>query len=324
MAGDGSQLFYQTLDTYNNSAAPGTLKNRHRQAQAYIEFALLYNVSYLSPSPVSAAMYVQYLANIHTSPASIKNYISGAKHWIISHLGDPTGFTAFPAQQVLSKVTKESTHVSKQALPISPVEVRIIIDFLDGSPNYPLAVKPCLLISFACMFRASNSVSPSGRCWGGAHTLKASDVIETPTGLDVIIRSTKTTTASRPVSLHIDPIQNSPVCPVAAWRLYYALVSPPPAGPAFIHVNSQPLTAGPVVSAIRAALGVAGYLHTNRYSIHSLRRGAAQLVSDLGAPSTEIMQHGLWSSRSGLSHYVTPISNTVPGLIAHGLANSLC
>lgn len=287
----------------------------------YIEFALTYQVDYLRPTPVSAAMYVQHLANLHTSTASIKNYLSGAKHWITAHLGDPSAFTSFPAQEVLSKVTKESTHVPVQALPLTPADIRTIVRFLDGSPNYPLAVKPCMLISFACMFRASNVISPSARIWGGAHTLKAYDVVESRDGLDVIIRSTKTTTASKPTVVHINPVPSSPVCPVQAWCLYYALVSPPPSGPAFLHVNGAPLTAGPVVSAMRAALRAAGYVNVNRYSMHSLRRGAAQLVSGLGAPSKDIMDHGLWSSRSGLAHYVDPSSNSVPGLIAHGLAH---
>lgn len=269
-------------------------------------------------------MYIQHLANNYTSPASIRNYVSGAKHWILSHLGDPGAFTSFPAQQVMTKVTKESSHVPLQAAPLSPREVRLVIDFLDGTPNYPLAVKPCLLISFACMFRASNSVSPTARGWGGAHTLKACDVLESESGLDIIIRSTKTTGISKPVMLHVDPIPQSPVCPVAAWRFYYALVSPPPTGPAFIQVNGQPITSGPVVSAIREALKSAGYINYDRYSMHSVRRGAAQLLSSLGAPHSEIMQHGVWSSHSGLAHYLRPASNTVPGLLAHGLANPLC
>lgn len=269
-------------------------------------------------------MYIQHLANNYTSTASIRNYLAGARHWITSHMGDPAGFSSFPAHQVLTKVTKESTHVPQQALPITPTEVRCIVEFLDGTSNFPLAVKPCVLISYACMFRASNSVSPSGRSWDGAHTLKARDVIEGPEGLVIIIRSSKTTSTAKPVALHIESIPGSTLCPVAAWRLYFALVSPPPGGPAFIHVDGQPMTAGPVVKAIRAALKSSGYFNTNRYSLHSLRRGAAQLVSGMGAPTSEVMQHGLWASRSGLSHYVRPVSSTVPGLIAQGLANSLC
>lgn len=114
--------------------------------------------------------------------------------------------------------------------------------------------------------------------------------------------------------IHIDQVASSTLCPVQAWRLYYALISPPPSGPAFIHLNGFPMTANPVVSAMRAALKAAGYFDVNRYSMHSLRRGAAQLVSSLGAPTEDIMQHRVWASRSGLSHYLNPVSTTVPGL----------
>lgn len=250
----------------------------------------------------------------------MKNYLSGAKHWIISHLGDPSAFSSFPAQEVLSRVTKTSSHVPIQAVPITPAEIKIIVDFLDGSPNFPLAVKPCLLISYACMFRASNAVSPSARIWGGAHTLRSSDKIETDEGLVVIVASTKTTSAAHPVTLRICPVPSSPYCPVAAWKHYYALISPPPRGPAFILVNGAPLSAGPVVSAMRSALKAAGYMNYNRYSMHSLCRGSVQLVSGLGASEPDIMRHGIWSSRSGLGHYTSPVATTVPGLIAHALA----
>lgn len=265
-------------------------------------------------------MYIQHLANIHTSTASIKNYLSGARHWVTAHLGDPSGFNLFPALEVLAKVTKDSAHVPLQALPLVPADLKTIVRFLDGTPNYPLAVKPCLLISYACMLRSSNVVSPSTRVWGGAHTLKAYDVLESMEGLDIIIRSTKTTSAAKQTVVHIDSIPASMLCPVQAWRLYYGLVSPPPTGPAFLHADGSPLTAGPVVSAIRAALKSAGYMNVNRYSMHSLRRGATQLAANLGAPPKDIMEHGIWSSRAGLAHYVDPSSNSVPRLIAHGLA----
>lgn len=303
-----------------NAAAPGTLKNLHRQAQVYIEFAVRFGFDYLHPTPVYAAMYAQHLANMHSSPASLKNYLSGAKYWITSHSGDPSAFISHPVQEVVARLTKTSDHIPSQAAPITPTEIKLIIDFLDGSPNYPVAVKPCILITYACMFRASNSVSPSTSTWNGAHTLRSADVLESGNGLDVIIRSTKTSGRSRTTTIHIDPVPGSNLCPVMAWRLYYCWVSPHPAGPAFLHVNGIPLTAGPVVSAMRSALSAAGYMDTSRYSMHSLRRGSAQLASNMGAPTTDIMKHGVWRSENGLRHYIPSVSSSVSRLIARGLA----
>lgn len=171
------------------------------------------------------------------------------------------------------------------------------------------------------MLRASNVTSPSGKVWGGAHTLKRADVAINPTGLTVYIRSTKTTGGPVPFALPISAIPGSPNCPRRAWIHYVVREQPPLAGPAFITPDGRPLTAAPIVSAIRAALTDASYPDVNKYSMHSLRRGSAQLASNLGATDSDVMRHGLWASQSGLRYYTHPATNKVSRLIAQGLAN---
>lgn len=51
----------------------------------------------------------------------------------------------------------------------------------------------------------------------------------------------------------------------------------------------SPLTAGPVVSAMRAALAAAGAPNLSKVSMHSFRRGAAQAAYYNGVPKDEIM-----------------------------------
>lgn len=203
-----------------------------------------------------------------------------------------------------------------QAEPITPTEISIICQFLDSTDNFPLSVKACILLTFACMLRSSNSLSPSTLSWGGAHTLLASEVRLFNSSLLVYIRSTKTTTSARPSVLQVCPVPNPCMCPVRAWLTYVNATPPPFSGPAFMFSKFKPLTSGPVVAAIRAALSEAGYNDVSRFSLHSLRRGAA---AGLGAPDSEIMRHGIWRSEAGFRHYV-PSSTTVPKLIAKGLA----
>lgn len=76
---DGTFLFSQMAASYDRALAPGTLANRKKQAEEYIEFAILYKVPVLSPSVTQVCMFAQFLANKHTAPSTIKNYISGAK-----------------------------------------------------------------------------------------------------------------------------------------------------------------------------------------------------------------------------------------------------
>lgn len=266
-------------------------------------------------------MFTQYLANSFSSPASIKNSISGAKTWINNHLGQSYAFDSLPVQALLKKITKESTHVPRPALPITDHELSIIVNFLHVNLSYHAAINPCILMSFYCMFRASNVTSPSLSQWGGTHTLRVSDITLNQKGMLVYIRSTKTSCPAKPHVIQVYPSDDFKLCPVKAWTRYVTLIRPPPYGPAFVLNNGRPLMAAPVVSAIREALASAGYTDLSRYSIHSFQRGSVQLAERLGVPRSDIMQHGLWTSQSGINYYTKTVSTSVAQALARGLAN---
>lgn len=171
------------------------------------------------------------------------------------------------------------------------------------------------------MLRASNITSPSAAAWCGAHTLNRGDITITPGGLAVVIRSTKTTAGPVSPIINIVAQPGNITCPRHAWIHYLVRDQPHLAWPAFVTPDGRPLTASPIVAANRAALSAAGYQEVKRYSIHSLRRGSAQLAAALGASDTDIMSHGLWASQSGLRYYTHPASNKVSHLLARGLAN---
>lgn len=113
-------LYKQTLKAYADSMAAGTMLNRLRQAKVFLKFAIAYNVDYLHPSTVHAAMYVTFLGNSFTSPSSIKNYLAGVKTWIAHHLGDNSAFSSPEAAGVLKALTKASLHVPSPAPPLLP------------------------------------------------------------------------------------------------------------------------------------------------------------------------------------------------------------
>lgn len=287
----------------------------------YLTFAVSYAIDYLYPSVTNAAMFTQYLANSFSSPLSIKNTISGAKTWINNHYGNSQAFDSQPVRELLKKLTSMSNHQPMPALPITDTELHIIISYIDSQPVVPIAVKPCILLTFACMFRSSNVLSPSLSQWGGAHTLSVSNIIVNDFGLLINIPSTKTFGPSNPHVLQIYPSQAPRLCPVRAWIAYLAAIKPPWTGPAFLLNNRRPLTAAPVVTALRSALASAGYDDCNRYSMHSFRRGAVQFAERLGVSHEDIMQHGLWRSKSGLNHYTKTVSPAVAQALARGLAH---
>lgn len=292
------------IQTYSRALAPGTYVNRHKQAHCYITFALLYSVPYLAPLPVHICMFYQYLANKMNSVSSVKNYISGARAWVLEHGGNPSAFSGYEQSTMIKAITKDSTHVVKRAFPLSTEHLSIIVAYLDSARNVPLSVKPCILIGFSCYLRSSNLLSPLFTLAPGRHTMLAKHVSDKGNRLEVIISSTKTRAA--PYSLIISHLPDSPLCPVSAWRQYLSRTNPDPLGPAFLLDQSTPLSSTLVVRLMKDALSNCNDVNVQAVSMHSLRRGAVHQATQNGFETQQIMDRGGWASRSGLSPYLKP------------------
>lgn len=290
------------LQTYSSALAPGTYQNRLKQARCYLTFSVLYNVPYLFPSPVHICMFYQYLANRLNSVSSLKNYISGARAWVVEHGGNPLAFSGYEHSNMLKALTKDSTHVVKRAFPLTVDHMSVIVSYLNSARNVPPCIKPCILIGYSCYLRSSNLVSPNFVIFRGQHSLLAKHIIDRGDSLQVWIMSTKTRAV--PYSLTIPSINNSRLCPLSAWREYVARVHPSPSAPAFLLDHVTPLTSALVVRLMRDALKDCEDVELSAVTMHSLRRGAAQQASNNGSPIDSIMDRGGWASKSGLKPYL--------------------
>lgn len=219
----------------------------------------------------------------------------------------------------MKRVGSSLNHTTARAYPLTPEDIRGICAFLDGTPSAPPAVKSCIL--YASFLRASNLTSPSTAVWGGPHTLRAGDILDSESGLILVIRSTKTLHPGRPTFIQILPANNDSICPVRAWKRYKEMVKPWPIGPAFIYHDSRPLTPRAVVALMRLALGNNRHPFATRVTMHPLRRGGAQCAAGNGATQEQLLAHGTWKSKSGLQPYISDDQCIVPQLIADSLAN---
>lgn len=248
-------------------------------------------------------MYAQFLANKFNSVASVKNYMSGARTWVLEHGGNVSAFLGYENAMMLKAINKASNHVVKRAFPLSLVHIQRIVSYIDKASNAPLCIKPCILIGFSCYLRSSNLVSPNLSVFTGPHTLLAKNVIDSGSALKIVITFTKT--KMYPYSLIIPSCTDSLLCPVLAWRRYKSQNTLNPEVPAFVVDRFTPLGAPLVVNLMRDALAGFEKIDVNQISMHSLRRGAAQEASSLGGSLTDIMTRGGWSSRSGLRPYLS-------------------
>lgn len=199
------------MRTYSKALAPGTYANRAKQAHLYLTFAVLYDVPYLSPNPVHLCMFSQFLANKFQSMSSVKNYISGARTWIIQHGGDTNSFAGYDQSMMMKALTKDSNHVPSRAYPLSLEHIAKIVAYLDKGRNVPLCIKPCILIGFSCYLRASNLMYNSSLAvFDNSHALLAKHIVDSGSFLKVYIMSTKTRRA--PYTLCIPLCEIPQIC----------------------------------------------------------------------------------------------------------------
>lgn len=264
-------------------------------------------------------MFIQFLKNSFASQVSVKNYISGARTWVLQHRGYVNSFDSIEIKQMFAAVDATSTHVPSPAYPLTTSHVKCICDYIERYSNIPLAVKACILIGFTCFLRTCNLLSPSTQKWQGQHTMLVSDIVETDFGLLVHLRSSKNFNSKNSKIIPVLKVDNPKYCPVTAWLLYKVRVNPCPIGPAFMVDDYTPLVSRNVVDVMNLALKPV--LPSNaKISMHSLRRGGTQSAASQGASDELLMQHGTWKSSKGLSYYLQKQKNSVPNIIANSLA----
>lgn len=308
-----THLGKQALASFKAAFKPETHANQLRQAEYYLKFAVSYDTDPLCPSVAEACLFNQYLANSLASSTSCKNYLSGARRWIELRGGRIASLSSVEAKAVAKGAANLNQHVPSPSPPISPMDLKIICDFLDKSPQ-GLPIKAALLIGFFGFLRASNIVSPTAAEWGGPHTLLRADIITLQAGLALVLRSTKTRSINdSPTVLAIPMIPASPICPTRAWLDYKLAMPAHPTAPAFLMPDGTPLTTAPIVEAMREALHQAGAPHAAKVSMHSLRRGGSRSALLGGADREDIAQHGTWSSAAGLRAYIPPQSSIKVG-----------
>lgn len=314
-----SPLYQQTLLTFEAGVSQGTAANRKRQAELYLRFCVAYDVNYLAPTVIDILMYIQLLKNSFASQISVKNYVSGARTWILHHKGSVLSFEAAEIKQMLAAVDVTSQHVPCPAYPLSPSDVKLVCDNIDSHPTTPLAIKPCILIGYTCFLRSCNLLAPSTQVWKGPHNLLASDIVTNELGLLVFLRSSKTFSVKDSKVLQVYRVNNENYCPVRAWLNYKAYVNPCPIGPAFMVDDYTPLIARNVVDVLNRALRPI-LPPDAKLTMHSLRRGGTQTAANEGASNEQLMNHGTWKSVKGLKFYLPKKQNQVPNIIASSLA----
>lgn len=298
------------MESYGKAFAPGTVQNKLVQARTYLSFMIAYDLSILYPQPVDLVLYLQLLANSLKSPQALKNYLSGAKSFILERNGNVTNFTHIRVSNMLRTLVKRSTHAPQQAIALKINVIKAACRWLRGVSTEGEVVAGAILFGLATFLRQCHYVRTGT---GSMHLIPRSDLYISEDKAIVTVRSSKTTSLSDVRHITILRVPGDPCCPVQALVHTLALVPASEKAPIFLLPPSgEVLSDIKAVSMFRVALGITGFRNYNLASLHSLRRSGPHACVSMGMSEQNISEHGGWRSKAVRAYLPSKHSETIP------------
>lgn len=297
---------------YIQGLAPSTRKSYQSAKLRYVKFC---SSTFATPIPLSEdvlCFYVAHLADQGLAHATIKVYLSAARHLHISsgfpepHIGDMPRLSQ-TMRGIKAQQAKQGRK-PKPRFPITPSILLKIKQVLSNDPtfNNRMLWAACTLCFFAFL-RSGEICVPSVQEYDATAHLSFADVamdnLSSPAQMQVRIKASKTDPFRKGVDLYIGRASNG-LCPITA-MLQYLSVRGGKSGPLFRFEDGKPLTRPRFVAKVREALQAAN-IPSAPYSGHSFRVGAATTAVECGIPDSTIQLLGRWESAAYLLYIRTP------------------
>lgn len=292
------QLKRRAYKTQTQSHAEGTYNNLLVQWTCYKNFCLFYEMQLLPVLEENLVLYIQFLTEKLKSPSSIKNYVGAIRtlsQWVALSV---QAFDSVRVKMMFRAINRTSTHVVKQAQPLTPKILIAIHNVIRHSDPEEVTFWAALLLSFMLMLRKSNIVPNTLNSFNAQKQLSRKNLLILPQVVWVDIFWSKTLQFRREgLKFPLLQIKGSQLCPVKAISNMYKLLPATPDSPCFIHKSGQPWTYSQYQRKLKQLLQRAGF-DSSRFSSHSCRRGGASFCFAVGVPEFLIKAIGDWRSDS--------------------------
>jgi len=267
-----------------------------RQWAAFITWCAAVGRAALPATAETLAEYVGHLADAGRAPATIEQAVAAIRtaHRAAGHREQPDTEGARLVLRGHRRARAAGGRRARQATPVTIDTLRTMIEQCDPGTVRGLRDRVVLVLGLAMMGRRSELVA-----------LDLADLTETPDGLEILIRASKTDQDALGAVVAIPPGQHADTDPVRLVRAWRALLAGHghTSGPLLRSVtrHGRPgpaLSPGAINTIVQALARRAGLEGAERYSAHSLRAGGATAAYRAGAPVSVIAGHGRWAAGS--------------------------
>ena len=290
------QLRLHNIETQGFRFATSTRDNVVSQIRQWVYFSTYFGLNTLPAAPMDLCMFMELMSKT-CGYGHIKNVLSG-----ICYLHYTTGHK-FPTDSVwlddtLQGLKRRLKGTPKQVLPINPVILRRMYQFVDLSSTKDLAMWVGCLVAFFTLFRKAN-LCPRSHQFDPSTVLTRDDLVIDEDGqrILVFVNFSKTNQYSRRRRCIPIPCNEDPALDLFSHvKLLYSKVKAEDDSPAMSFSTKGFLTHNTFTVKLKYWLSKAG-LDPAMFSGHSFRRGGASYLYSIGGSTLMVQVMGDWRSQ---------------------------
>ena len=249
---------------------------------------------HITPATVQNLIWFMELNSLTSGYAHIKHLLRSVQYL---HEATDTPFptTSFDIETTLQGLKRRLASKPKQALPVTPVELRKMFQKIDIKKTADLAHWCSHLTAFYGMFRKSNTVPPSSD-YDEGRVLKRKHFLITDDKVLVFVDFSKVIQFNNRDYIIPIPKNDDPALDLHRHLLeLFRRVDTSPESPAFSYSKSSFVTYSSFTTKLKKWLQEAG-LNPDEYTGHSFRRGSATFLHRCGGTILQIKASGDWAT----------------------------
>ncbi len=271
----------------------------------YLDFCKGFKIHPINPTVDHIIAYLEYLSTRLKSPRSVQNYWSAVKFLHVLNNSQFHNSNHIRVDLMLRAIPLTKRHISTQKLPITKQHILKMSTLLDQQGTNGLVIKTAVLIGFFGFLRASNLCQQDNQSFDSTRHFARSDVIVSKQGLKLRLKWAKNLQSSiQPHIIPIPAVTPIHIDPLTSFIRMCQAVQVPHHKPLFMLNERTPLTVTKLRSTFALLCKEIG-IDSDKYSLHSLRRGGATQAYSQGAELLDIQRHGAWSS-TAFHDYIAP------------------
>jgi hypothetical protein len=281
------------------SLAESTKKQYTLHGRHWLRFCTVFDIPE-EPEEAAAIMFVTFLAQTQKS-SSIRSTMSGVKnYWSMRGWAfDTSAWNEY--NSVMQGIRRTMKGSPQRKHPVSPEELLLMSEHFSESP-FARAIWACIMITWWCMFRKSNTTVNETAPDGVGHCIRRGDVTVNRERwqLHIVVRGSKTNQYGERIhNAYVQGRKGSKLDPVQAWIDHLESNPGIAATAAAFTFMEQGLQKPMRYEDLRVTLkkcfaSIGGEATT--VSSHSLRRGGATYAYLSGVPQLLLKAHGDWAS----------------------------